>query len=107
MKRLQITETITHNVDLDDVQLSNVSALITEEERKKYTNIRFLTDTEGDYDEDANQVIRIIGDRLETIEEAKKRIDLKNKEKENKLKAKMTKIERLEAELVKLKGGKS
>ncbi len=106
MKRLTITETILSNVELDDLHLDKVASLLSVENCNKYQNVRFTTHYEGDY-EDATKIICIIGDRLETLEEAKKRIEAKKKERDKKRMAKMSKIERLETELAKLKGKKS
>ncbi len=72
------------------------------EMRVKYTNIRFGVDFEGDY-ESASTVISIIGDRLETIAEARKRLDAKKKLKLSRQQIKQNEIDALQKRLDKLK----
>lgn len=99
MKLLKITEILITDAPLSGVKIDEIVNML--DPASPHTDIRFEQSTYGEYGG-----YDIVGDRWETTEEARKRLDKAKKEREAKKKAKKDRIEALELQLAKLKANR-
>lgn len=99
MKRLTLTVTLATDVDLHNVHIDDVANVrLASVDQTGYTNVRFQKDQSREYD-----TYSIVGERLETEAEARRRIEAKKRVALKKKEAKQQEIVRLEKALAKLR----
>lgn len=100
LKTVEIMSTMDFEGTLD-ILLQELSALYHSYTNKGFSNLRF--DLKYGYDGDVSDRYRLIGDRLETIEEVKKRASLAKKSKDTRAKLKLEQKASERAEYERLK----
>lgn len=100
MKLLKITDVLISNAPLSGVKIDEIGNML--DTTSPHRDIRFENTIDGDFGGGYD----IVGDRWETQEEARRRLDKKKKEREAKKKKHDEEIRELEARLAKLLNGR-